>query len=98
MSLSEGECCRLFQRMLHTSPMEYAISCRIRESLSLLVAGHLSVTEIAQRTGFSWSSYFTETFRRVMGMTPSASVEMALQNRWPLTIVGIGRLPCPRPT
>jgi len=71
MVLSEGECCRLFQRMLRTSPMEYAISCRIRESLSLLAAGHLSVTEIAHRTSFSGSSYFTETFRRVMGMTPS---------------------------
>ena len=71
MMLSEGECCRLFQRMLHTSPMEYVISCRIRESLSLLAAGRLSVTEIAQRTGFSGSSYFTETFRRIIGMTPS---------------------------
>jgi AraC-like DNA-binding protein len=71
MTLSEGECCRLFQRMLHTSPMEYAISCRIRESLALLAGGRLSITEIAQRTGFSASSYFTETFRRVMGMTPS---------------------------
>ena len=72
MALSEGECCRLFRRMLRTSPMDYAISCRIRESLSLLAAGRLSVTEIAQRTGFSGSSYFTETFRRIMGMTPSA--------------------------
>ena len=72
MSLSEGECCRLFQRMLHTSPMEFVISCRIRESLSLLSGSRLPVTEIAQRTGFSGSSYFTETFRRVMGMTPSA--------------------------
>ena len=71
VTLSEGECCRLFQRMLHTSPMEYVISCRIRESLSLLSASSLPVTEIAQRTGFSGSSYFTETFRRVMGMTPS---------------------------
>lgn len=71
MALSEGECCRLFRRMLRTSPMDYAISCRIRESLVLLAAGRLSVTEIAQRTGFSGSSYFTETFRRIMGMTPS---------------------------
>ena len=69
--LSEGECCRLFRRMLRTTPMEYTISCRIRESLALLAAGRLSVTEIAQRTGFSGSSYFTETFRRFMGMTPS---------------------------
>ena len=71
MMLSEGECCRLFRRMLRSTPMEYAIACRIRESLSLLAAGRLSVTEIAQRTGFSGSSYFTETFRKIMGMTPS---------------------------
>jgi AraC family transcriptional regulator, melibiose operon regulatory protein len=72
MLLSEGECCRLFQRMLHTSPMEYVVSSRIRESLTLLVDTHLPITEIAQRTGFSGSSYFTETFRKGMGITPSA--------------------------
>lgn len=71
MSLSEGECCRLFRRMLRTSPMEYVILHRVQQSLPLVASGMLSMTEIAHRTGFSGSSYFSETFHRVIGMTPS---------------------------
>lgn len=71
MALSEGECCRLFRKMLRTSPMEYVIAHRIRQSLPLVAAGAMSVTEIAQRTGFSSSSYFTETFHRIVALTPT---------------------------
>lgn len=71
-SLSQSECCRLFNRILHQSPMEYVISCRIEKSLPLLAEGRLSITEIAGRTGFQSSSYFAETFKKQTGMTPSA--------------------------
>ena len=70
-SLSQSECCRLFKRILHQSPMEYVISVRISRSLSLLSGGTLSITEIAGMTGFQSSSYFTETFRKLTGMTPT---------------------------
>ncbi|MCD2491339.1 AraC family transcriptional regulator [Lacrimispora sp. NSJ-141] len=70
-SLSQSECCRLFKRILHQSPMEYVITCRINKSLPLLAEGTLSITEIAGLTGFQSSSYFTETFRRMTGVTPS---------------------------
>ncbi len=71
-SLSQSECCRLFRRILHQSPMEYVISCRIRKSLPLLAGGRLTITEIAGMTGFQSSSYFAETFKKQTGMTPSA--------------------------
>lgn len=71
-SLSQSECCRLFNRILHQSPMEYVISCRIEKSLPLLAEGRLSITEIAGMTGFQSSSYFAETFKKQTGMTPSA--------------------------
>lgn len=71
-SLSQSECCRLFNRILHQSPMEYVISCRIEKSLPLLAEGRLSVTEIAGMTGFQSSSYFAETFKKQTGMTPSS--------------------------
>ena len=70
-SLSQSECCRLFRRILHQSPMEYVISFRISKSLPLLSGGTLSITEIAGQTGFQSSSYFTETFRKLTGMTPT---------------------------
>lgn len=69
-SLSRSECCRLFQRILNCSPIDYLIKIRIQNSLPLIVAHDLSMTEIAKRTGFSGSSYFSETFKKVMGHTP----------------------------
>lgn len=71
-TLSQSECCRLFRRILHQSPMEYVISCRIEKSLPLLADGRLPITEIAGMTGFQSSSYFAETFKKQTGMTPSA--------------------------
>ncbi|MGO5164877.1 MULTISPECIES: AraC family transcriptional regulator [unclassified Candidatus Paralachnospira] len=69
-SLSQSECCRLFRRILHQSPNEYVISCRISKSLGLLAEGRLSMTEIAGLCGFQSSSYFSETFKKVIGMSP----------------------------
>lgn len=69
-SLSQSECCRLFRRILHQSPNEYVISCRISKSLGLLAEGRLTMTEIAGLCGFQSSSYFSETFKKVIGMTP----------------------------
>lgn len=70
--ISKGECCRVFRKVLRQSPMEYLGDYRIRRSLPLLSVKSLSMTEIAQLTGFSSSSYFAEIFRQRVGMTPSA--------------------------
>ena len=69
-NISQSECCRLFRRILHQSPNEYVISCRISKSLGLLAEGRLSMTEIAGLCGFQSSSYFSETFKKVIGMSP----------------------------
>ncbi len=79
-SLSQSECCRLFRRFLHQSPIDYVISWRISVSMSLLSKGGLSMTEIAEQTGFQSSSYFSETFKRLTGMTPSAYKKQISKN------------------
>ncbi len=68
--LSRSECSRLFQRILHCSPVDYLIKIRILHSLPLITAHKLSMTDIARKTGFSGGSYFSETFKKVMGVTP----------------------------
>lgn len=68
---SKSECCRMFNRILRQSPMEYVISYRIHQSLPLVAGGKYSMTEIAGRVGFSGSSYFSEVFRKQIGCTPS---------------------------
>lgn len=70
-SLSKSELCRLFQRILHQSPIEYTIFYRIKQSLALIAMDKYTITEIAQKVGFTGSSYFTESFRKLIGKTPS---------------------------
>ena len=60
-NISERECFRCFQKILHTTPMTY---------ITLLQNTTLSITEIALSVGFNSSSYFSKIFREYMGSTP----------------------------
>ena len=71
-AVSTRECLRCFQTSIHQSPMEYLIEYRVRAAAKLLETTALSVTEVAMRTGWSNSSYFTKMFRRICGKTPNA--------------------------
>lgn len=68
--LSNSECCRLFQRNLRLSPMEYLNQHRIYESLPEILKHELSMGAIAKEVGFSGSSYFSEMFKKTLGITP----------------------------
>lgn len=68
--LSRSECSRLFQRILHCSPVDYLIRLRIFRSLPMVAAHDRPMSAIARDTGFSGGSYFSETFKKVMGCTP----------------------------
>lgn len=69
-NISQRECFRCFEKILHTTPMTYITKYRISTALSLLQNTALSVTEIAFSTGFNSSSYFSKVFREYMGITP----------------------------
>ena len=69
--LSKSSCCRLFKKVFRQSPMEYVTSYRIQQSFMLIADDRYSITEIAYESGFTNSSYFTEMFRKVIGMTPT---------------------------
>lgn len=69
-NISERECFRCFQQILHTTPMTYITKYRISTALSLLQNTTLSITEIALSVGFNSSSYFSKIFREYMGSTP----------------------------
>ena len=71
-AVSTRECLRCFQMSIHQSPMEYLLEYRIQAAVRLLETTNLSVTEIAMRTGWGSSSYFTKMFRRIRGKTPNA--------------------------
>lgn len=61
-----------FQATTGTSVMDYLLSCRIAHAKQLLANTDLSVGEIIEACGFSDSSNFSRTFRRVNGLSPTA--------------------------
>lgn len=59
-----------FNKEYGVSPINYLIERRIRESRYLLETTDLSLSRIAQVLGFSSSSYFSQSFRRLAGHSP----------------------------
>lgn len=63
-------CSKLFEKYVSSTPIDYVISYRITKSTALLLNTDLSITQIALESGFSSASFFTETFRKKIGLTP----------------------------
>jgi AraC family transcriptional regulator len=62
---------RAFRQSFGMPPHRYHIVKRIERAKCRLADMSLSVTEVGQQLGFSESSAFTATFRKVTGRTPS---------------------------
>lgn len=60
-----------FKREYGISPINYMISCRVEESKHLLLETDLSLSQISHILGFSSASYFSQSFRRSQGMSPT---------------------------
>ena len=65
---------KLFQRQYGVQPVVYLKKRRIELAKALLSTGYYSVSEVGERCGFSYPSYFTAEFRKETGMTPSAYI------------------------
>ncbi len=59
-----------FSKLYGKSPIAYLTEVRIAAAKDLLQTTNHSIEEIASATGFSSSSYFSQTFQRVCGMSP----------------------------
>ena len=63
---------RLFAEHLDASPLQVALSLRIQRAKRLLDDTELSVTDIAERAGFSSPRRMSAAFTRLYGRPPSA--------------------------
>lgn len=59
-----------FSREYNTSPINYLIERRVCESCHLLCDTDHSLSQISRIMGFSSPSYFSQSFRKVMGISP----------------------------
>lgn len=69
--LSEYYFCRFFKKETGLSLTEYVNRLRIEKSKLLLRNTRLSLSEIAQQTGFSDANYFCRIFKKYTGNTPN---------------------------
>lgn len=67
---SRSELCKSFRRTLDTSPKEFLLQYRIRQSLLLLENLDLRIADISEMTGFSSPSHFSSCFLKQVGCTP----------------------------
>jgi AraC family transcriptional regulator len=63
--------CRAFKQSFGVPPHRYHIQRRIDQAKIMLAARKHSVTEVGLTLGFSETSSFTATFRKITGQTPS---------------------------
>ena len=75
-----------FKKYMNISPIQYLIDRRIEECQSLLKTSSLSIAEISETVGFSSQSYFSQIFKKTIGMTPLQYRQNSTQEDSPLYI------------
>ena len=61
---------RCFRERIGETPKSYLVSYRIRRVIFLIETQNNTITEIAEKCGFSDMSYFSRCFKKKTGMTP----------------------------
>lgn len=69
--ISRNHIIRQFRRIYGMTPMQYVTYLRVEEAKSLAVRTSMSVSEIAERVGYSDVHTFGRAFRRVVGVSLS---------------------------
>ncbi len=69
-NISKSECSHFFKQYMHETPFEYLLRYRIAKSLPILLDENKNITEAALAVGFFNASYYTEIFKRIMGISP----------------------------
>ena len=69
--LSQHHFCRAFKQSFGIPPHQYHIQKRIEQAKLLLADRSISITDIGFTLGYSQTSSFSVTFRKITGWTPS---------------------------
>ena len=70
-NMSEFHFYRSFRQAFHTTPYQYILTKRLERSKELLLAGNLSVTEVAGCCNFPDVFTFSKAFKRQFNISPS---------------------------
>ncbi|WP_245948094.1 response regulator transcription factor [Paenibacillus sambharensis] len=63
--------CKLFKQKTGRTFTDYMTEMKVAEAVRLLEKTSLRVSEISSRLGYTDTAYFSHTFKRITGLTPS---------------------------
>lgn len=70
-SVSRSECIRCFRTVLKTSPVTYLNKYRLQYAAGLLSSTSWKISYICQQCGFHEVGYFSKSFKKIYGCSPS---------------------------
>ena len=71
LCISEPYLRKRFSDIYNTSPKQYILERRIEKAKELLLEDKMSVSEIAEKTGFSCITVFSRAFKTKVGISPT---------------------------
>ena len=76
-----------FTKYTGLSPINYLTQKRIQIAMDLLASTDYSIAQVASNVGFSSQSYFSQVFRKALGMTPVQYRKKQLKDISPLNTI-----------
>ncbi len=80
ISYSKAYIFRQFKMATGKSVMEYYLDIKIKVAKELIINNELSVKEISEKLSFDTPNYFTKTFKKLVGVTPTEYRKNKLNN------------------
>lgn len=70
----------IFKESVGITPHQYLINCRIENAKKLLWNSNISMTDVAEKSGFGCQQYLNKVFKKETGMTPVSYRKSFQQN------------------
>lgn len=80
VAMSRPTLYRKIKSITGMSPVEFVINIKLKTACDLLATTDKTITEVSYETGFSQPKYFSASFKKVYGVTPSEYQKSARQN------------------
>lgn len=71
VGISEGYLCHIFKKETNYTLVEYLSQYRMHVAMQLLRDCRVKIYEVAEQVGYRDIAYFSSTFRKTVGVTPS---------------------------
>ena len=78
--MSKSNFCLVFKKVVGDTFIDYLNTIRIAQVHKLLLTTNMSLSAIAEKTGFSSVDYMTHTFKKIHGISPSLMRRESVQN------------------